>query len=583
LAEGLLTGDGGVAAGRSAALDRPHAGGDQATCLADTMAEAFIRRVQCQSGDVAVADRSVGRVDVSADAGGRVADEQAVRRFEGQAVGVLLPSSVAADLVFFALHLAGKLPVMLNWTTGPAHLAHAVQTMKIRHVVTSRRFIDRLGSRSNRLEYVVSGRPAHRDRAGGSRHDLGPHLPFDRFVSPGCRKRTKTIRPSCCSRPDRKQLPKPCRFRTAICAPISRRASRPWGSRAGCLAGVPASVPQLRAGRQSGVSRADRHPRGPSCRPHRLARTGPTIAQYGVSLLFTTPTFLGYMLARATTEDFRTLRIVVTGAEKCPEVVRETCARNWRQAAVLEGYGITECSPVVSVGAAGQRQGRHGRPTAGRRRACVVDPETHQPLPTGQTGLLLVAGPTIFHGYLNYTGPDPFVELDAKSAGTTRATLAALDDEQFIHFRGRLKRFLKAGGEMISLPALEEPLTRRYPPTEDGPQVAVEGIETADGRKIVLFSTQPIALKEANAVLTESRAPRRDASGRNSADRPHPRAGHGQDRLQSPPETDRRNLGPGKTICVGFAGTVRNGVGSRYDSWGNRGLNCRGSGGIWCR
>jgi long-chain-fatty-acid--[acyl-carrier-protein] ligase len=228
-----------------------------------------------------------------------------------------------------------------------------------------------------------------------------------------------------------------------------------------------------------------------------------TISQYGVSLLFTTPTFLGYMLARATSEDFRTLRIVVTGAEKCPEVVRETCARLAPQAAVLEGYGITECSPVVSVGRPGKdKVGTVGQPLAGVE-TCVVDPETHRPLPVGQTGLLLVAGPTIFHGYLHHTGPDPFIELDGSRWYNT-GDLAALDEDGFIHFRGRLKRFLKAGGEMISLPALEEPLTRRYPPTEEGPQVAVEGIETPEGRRIVLFSTQPIPLKEANAVLAEA-------------------------------------------------------------------------------
>jgi long-chain-fatty-acid--[acyl-carrier-protein] ligase len=82
--------------------------------------------------------------------------------------------------------------------------------------------------------------------------------------------------------------------------------------------------------------------------------------------------------------------------------------------------------------------------------------------------------------------------------------LAAIDDDGFIHFRGRLKRFLKVGGEMVSLPALEEPFARRYPPTEDGPQVAVEGIETEDGRRIVLFSTAEISLRDANALLAEA-------------------------------------------------------------------------------
>ena len=59
--------------------------------------------------------------------------------------------------------------------------------------------------------------------------------------------------------------------------------------------------------------------------------------------------------------------------------------------------------------------------------------------------------------------------------------LVEIDADGYIHFSGRLKRFIKAGGEMISLPALEEPFTRLYPPTEDGPRVAVEGVEHRSG------------------------------------------------------------------------------------------------------
>jgi long-chain-fatty-acid--[acyl-carrier-protein] ligase len=82
--------------------------------------------------------------------------------------------------------------------------------------------------------------------------------------------------------------------------------------------------------------------------------------------------------------------------------------------------------------------------------------------------------------------------------------LAKVDADGFIHFAGRLKRFLKAGGEMISLPAIEEPLASKYPPGEKGPQVAVEGIETPTGRKIVLFTTTGLKLAEANALLTQA-------------------------------------------------------------------------------
>ena len=132
-----------------------------------------------------------------------------------------------------------------------------------------------------------------------------------------------------------------------------------------------------------------------------------------------------------------------------------------------------------------------------------MDPESKQPLPAGSTGILLVRGPSVFRGYLAYDGPDPFLDVNGHRWYYT-GDLVQLDDEGFIHFQGRLKRFLKAGGEMISLPALEEPLARLYPPTEQGPQVAVEGIETAEGRWIVLFTTADIALRQANAVLAEA-------------------------------------------------------------------------------
>src|SRR5208283_4286030 len=125
------------------------------------------------------------------------------------------------------------------------------------------------------------------------------------------------------------------------------------------------------------------------------------------------------------------------------------------------------------------------------------------PVAPGEAGMLLVRGPSVFHGYLNYDGPSPMVECEGKSWYRT-GDLVAADAEGNLYFRGRLKRFLKAGGEMISLPALEEPLARLHPPTENGPQVAVEGIETPERRWIVLFTTRDLALRQANAVLSEA-------------------------------------------------------------------------------
>jgi long-chain-fatty-acid--[acyl-carrier-protein] ligase len=193
----------------------------------------------------------------------------------------------------------------------------------------------------------------------------------------------------------------------------------------------------------------------------------------------------------------------VVGAESCPPSVRQRCAELAPSATVLEGYGITECSPVVACNTVAEnRPNTLGKPLPGVE-VMVVDLESNQPLPANHLGMLLVSGPTVFPGYIAYDGPSPFQERDGKRWYVT-GDLVHIDDDGFIHFDGRLKRFLKAGGEMISLPALEEPFFRVYPPTKDGPRVAVEGVETESGRRIILFTTEPITLREANARLLEA-------------------------------------------------------------------------------
>jgi 1-acyl-sn-glycerol-3-phosphate acyltransferase len=275
-AEGLLTGDGSVRAKpcrRFGRASTPAASGP--SFWPARWPKRFVRRVRANPDDVAVADRLSGVLTYRRMLVGASLMSKRFARFEGDAVGVLLPSSVAADLVFFALHFAGKLPVMLNWTTGPANLAHAVQTMNIRHVVTSRRFVDRLGVEIERNRVRFPGGSARRDRTSGSSPDAGPLVPVDRFVPEGRAARGR-------GRPGRGAVHLGIGSSAqggAVVAPQSagRYSSGHRGDgihAAGRPAGVLASVPQLRAGRQSGMSRADRHPRRPSCRPDRRARAG---------------------------------------------------------------------------------------------------------------------------------------------------------------------------------------------------------------------------------------------------------------------------------------------------------------------
>lgn len=500
LAEGLLAG-GGQQEPAPAAWFRPPAETGPANVLGETLAEAFVNRALRSAGNVAVADRLSGVLTYRRLLVGARLMSKRFSQLEGDAVGILLPASVAADVVFFGLHLAGKLPVLLNWTTGPGNLAHAVRTMQVRRVITSRRFVDRLGVAIESVEYVY----LEDLRAEVARVEAVATL-LRCWLAPGGLLRG---------------LPRPEPDDPAVVLFTSGSEAAPKA--------VPLShrnlITEIRVGMPAMQFRRDDvllaflppfHSFGLAATlvmpilsgipvvhypdPTDAQGLVQTIARYRATLLFTTPTFLGYMLARASADDFRSLRIVVTGAESCPDAVRQACARLAPQAMILEGYGITECSPVVSI----IRPDRVKPGTVGQVLECfqtlVVDPETHRPLSADQTGLLLLAGPTVFSGYLNYQGPDPFIEVDGRRWYNT-GDLVAIDEQGFIHFRGRLKRFLKAGGEMISLPALEEPLARRYPPDDNGPQVAVEGIETPGGRCIALFSTREIPLKEANAIL----------------------------------------------------------------------------------
>src|SRR5262249_28056543 len=116
--------------------------------------EAFVDRALANRKDVAVADDLAGVLTYERLLLGVLTMAERLARIPVTNVGLLLPASVACDVAFLALQFAGKLPVMLNWTTGPANLAHAVNVTGVTHVVTSKAFVDRLGVKSEGWDYV---------------------------------------------------------------------------------------------------------------------------------------------------------------------------------------------------------------------------------------------------------------------------------------------------------------------------------------------------------------------------------------------------------------------------------------------
>ncbi len=473
---------------------------------APTILEAFVRQALAHPDEAAAADDLSGVVTYARMLAGARLMAKRFAILPGEAVGLMLPASVAADTAFTALLWARKLPVLLNWTTGPMHLNHAAKVMGIRRVITSRKFIDRVGVKIEGVEYVFL---EDLRKSIGKMEALAALLGIRFFpakllaglprVDP---TETAVVLFTSGSEKAPKAVPLTHRnILTGVQVGVSALGFKRGDILLGFLPpfhsfGLVGNIVMPLAGGLRVVHHAD---------PTDAAGLVRKIAAYKPTLLLTTPTFFSYILnaAAGKPEDLASLRVVVTGAEKCPDALFARAKAMTPRAILSEGYGITECSPVVSVSRLDNlRPGTIGQPLEGVE-LLVVDPDSMRPLPAGQRGLLLVHGATVFPGYLHYDGPSPFHEHDGKRWYIT-GDLVSLDADGFIHFAGRLKRFLKAGGEMISLPALEEPLASAYPPGESGPQVAVEGIETPDGRRIVLFTTADIRLAEANALLAEA-------------------------------------------------------------------------------
>jgi long-chain-fatty-acid--[acyl-carrier-protein] ligase len=115
--------------------------------------------------------------------------------------------------------------------------------------------------------------------------------------------------------------------------------------------------------------------------------------------------------------------------------------------------------------------------------------------------MLLLRGPSVFGGYLGSDGPQPFAAFEGASWYRT-GDLEREDAAGNLVFAGRLKRFVKMGGEMVSLPAVEEALLARFGRLEDeAVTLALEALETETRADLVLFTTRPIAREEANAAI----------------------------------------------------------------------------------
>ncbi len=381
--------------------------------------------------------------------------------------GILLPPSVGGALVNHAALQLGKVPVNLNYTLSPEALASCIQQCGIRKVVSTAKFLERLNLKLP-VETVLIEDAAARPRAMEKLAALALALLCPaRWLGP-------LIGAS--------RQPKPQDLATIIFS------SGSTGDPKGVMLtheNVVANVQQIN---QAIAFRADDRLLGILPFFHSFGFTGtlaaPAVLGLGVAFhynptdakvigelshrhqltfLLATPTFLQIYQRGCRPEQFGSYRFVMVGAEKLQERVASAFEQQFG-IRPLEAYGCTECAPAVAVNTndfrsagfrqVGAKRGSIGHPLPGMA-VRIVDPETGAPRAVGESGLMLLKGPNIMHGYLGR--PDKTAEV-LQGGWYTTGDIAARDEDGFIFITDRLSRFSKIGGEMVPHVKIEEHL-----------------------------------------------------------------------------------------------------------------------------
>jgi acyl-[acyl-carrier-protein]-phospholipid O-acyltransferase / long-chain-fatty-acid--[acyl-carrier-protein] ligase len=458
-----------------------------------TLDRAFVRTARQLPGQFFAADGKTPKVSFGSALNRTVYIARRLRRRIGTRpmVGLLLPPSVGGALTNYALMLMGRVAVNLNYTSSSEVIQSCARQCGIDVVITSKAFLERFPN------FEIPGRIVLLEKALGSprwyekltalvlawlmpvdllKRALGAHrleqMAGDQSTAAKGRAsrmdQLATVIFSSGSTGDPKGV---MLTHFNIMSNISQVGQVFMLERRDKILGI---LPFFHSfGFTAGLWLPAVHGVGVVFHPNPLDAQliGGLVEKYKVTFLIATPTLLQAYMRRCTPENFGSLEYVLAGAEKLPGRVALAFEDQFG-IRPLEGYGCTECSPVVTVNgkdfrAPGFRQvaskrGRVGHPLPGVS-VKVVDLETGQPVTPGNPGMLLVKGPNVMRGYLNQ--PERTAEV-LRDGWYTTGDIAMMEEDGFITITDRLSRFSKIGGEMVPHIRIEEKLHELAETTE---------------------------------------------------------------------------------------------------------------------
>jgi acyl-[acyl-carrier-protein]-phospholipid O-acyltransferase/long-chain-fatty-acid--[acyl-carrier-protein] ligase len=435
------------------------------------------------------------------------------REIDGPRVAIVLPPGKGAAVANLAVVLAGKVPVNLNFTAGREAVTAANRIAGLEVAVTARVFAEKLPEFPwpARLLYLEEELPKLRDRMGwwGILCKMLPEWALAGLL----------------------ELPRQGDRAEAMVLFTSGSSGEPKGvvlSHRNLLGNVRQFSGMLGFERGSGVlaclpifhsfgstvtlwypilegMRMVTYPT-----PMDPAKNAELIERHSVALLCSTPTFLRGYLRKVEPTQLRSLQLVVTGAERLPMELADAFLERFGKP-VMQGYGLTETSPVASVNLPNldgvpeeerfrsrQRRGSVGKLAPGMA-AQIRCPESGDKRSGLTTGMLWLRGPNIFEGYLG----DSARTAEVLEQGWFRTgDLARFDGDGFLFIEGRLSRFSKIAGEMVPHETVESHLLRALGASPDDRSLIVTGVpETSKGEALVVLSTGELNLNELRPVL----------------------------------------------------------------------------------
>lgn len=437
-------------------------------------------------------------------------------------VGIVLPPGAGAHIANLAVAFAGKVPVNLNFTAGKAAVEASLKLGEINTVITA----DAMRAKVPNFPFPENTLDLKKlIEAAGGKKAIVPWL-LAAWVLPnqwvadlldlpktGDREEAALLFTSGSSG-EPKGVVLTHRNIFANCAQISSLSILPD------TAVMMACLPVFHS---FGFTATLWYPLLRGCRvitvpsPLDTRKIVEAIQQEQASVMLGAPTFVRPFLKKATKEELKSLKLVVTGAEKLTMDLYESFLGQFG-IEILQGYGLTETTPATNINQhnppittetaeeqLGKRTGAVGRLLPGMT-ARIVDPDTGAELPMTSTGMLWLRGANVFPGYLK----DPEKTAAAlKDGWFVTGDLGRFDNDGFLFIEGRLSRFSKIGGEMVPHGTIEQRCIDLLGLEQaDGPAMAITGIPDATkGEALVVLTTQDITIEQLRSKLLDSGLP----------------------------------------------------------------------------